>query len=135
MILGFCSLGYAHTTVLTTMLNPFQLGGGVLLTVLNCYLTKLGAGKHMITIPMGNALDLVRTGLTCRLVYQVVILTTKYGMCAFYLRIFTDRTSKRFIWGMVAFNTLYSVPLMFALIFRCNPIAGIVFLQYSLVPI
>ncbi len=45
-------------------------------------------------------------------------------MCAFYLRIFTDRKSRYFIWGMVAFNTIYTLPLVFALIFRCNPIQG-----------
>lgn len=51
-------------------------------------------------------------------------MTTKFAVCAFYLRVFTDRTSKIIIWAMFAFIAVFSVPLLFALIFRCHPIKG-----------
>lgn len=107
------------------LLTILQLGGGIVLAALNCYLTTLGAGMHLITIKKENAAGLMTYGLVCRILYQFVILTTKYGMCAFYLRIFTDRKSRYFIWGTVAYNTIYTIPLVFTLIFRCNPIQGI----------
>lgn len=63
-------------------------------------------------------------GFCARVLYQFTLMTTKFAVCAFYFRVFTDRTSKMVIWGMAAFVMAFSIPLLFAITLECRPIRG-----------
>ncbi len=105
--------------------------GGVVLTILNCVLVKYGAGRHIVTLTLHDIKMTIVLGFLCRVVYQFMLMTTKFAVCAFYLRIFQDRTSKIFIWVMIAATAGFTIPLFFGIMFRCNPVGG-VFPQYIL---
>jgi hypothetical protein len=88
--------------------------------------TNYGSGHHsqanenMQSMRMG-----MKIGFLCRLFYQVCLGTTKIGICLFYRRIFQDgRGSIIFVWGMVAFISAYSIPMIITVLFSCKPIQG-----------
>ncbi|KAE9365448.1 hypothetical protein N431DRAFT_101027 [Stipitochalara longipes BDJ] len=98
--------------------------GGIALTVINCLLTRYGSGKHIETLTLNDIVITIKLGFVARVLYQFTLLSTKLSICAFYYRVFTDRTSKRAIWLMAAAVTIFSIPLLLTLIFRCHPIEG-----------
>jgi hypothetical protein len=55
-----------------------------------------------------------------RLIYQLVLGTTKLGICAFYLRVFQDRKSKIWIYLLMGFICLFTVPLEIYVAARCQ---------------
>jgi hypothetical protein len=100
------------------------MSGGVVLAVLNGYLTKFGSGRHQDAIPFAHLDPLLRYAFVARQIYQFSLMTTKLGICAFYRRIFQDRTSKFIIWGMMAFVVCSSIPVMIAVFLQCQPREG-----------
>ncbi|KAH8650634.1 hypothetical protein BGZ60DRAFT_534287 [Tricladium varicosporioides] len=95
--------------------------GGFVLVILNCLLTRYGSGKHIQATTLSEGEVAVKLGFSAMLIYQFTLMTTKFGICAFYSRVFQDRTSKILIWSMAIFVALYSVPLLIAPFFRCHP--------------
>ncbi|KAN0089491.1 hypothetical protein V8E51_019751 [Hyaloscypha variabilis] len=104
--------------------------GSIALTIINCLLTRYGSGRHIETLTSYDISIQVELGFVARILYQFTLMSTKLAVCAFYLRVFTDRVSKRVIWSMAAVITIFSIPLLLSLIFRCNPIEG----AWSLTP-
>jgi hypothetical protein len=94
------------------------------ITALNCLLVHYGAGRHIQTMSLDDIKTTIKLGFATRITYQVCLMTTKISICLFYYRIFQDRWSKVFVWTMIAFLVLFTIPLTFALMFRCRPFAG-----------
>lgn len=59
-----------------------------------------------------------------RIVYHIVLATTKAAVLTLYLRVFRNQKSKYIIWGTLTFVTLYTISLIFVSIFQCRPIRG-----------
>ena len=100
--------------------------GGIGLTAINCILTHHGSGKHVETLTLNDIIIAIKLGFVGRILYQFSLMSTKFAICAFYHRVFTDSTSKKVIWLMAALITLFSVPLLFILMFQCRPVEGTV---------
>ena len=79
----------------------------------------------------GGAEIAMRLSFVSRVFYLVCLTATKLGICAFYLRVFQDRTSKRLVYLMVSFILITSTALLFATIFQCRPIAAAWSTNYS----
>ncbi|KAH7324041.1 hypothetical protein BKA65DRAFT_79297 [Rhexocercosporidium sp. MPI-PUGE-AT-0058] len=58
-----------------------------------------------------------------RIVFQFVICTTKLGICVFYLRLFPDRGSRRFLYALFAIVAALALAMEFTIIFSCSPIS------------
>ncbi|KAH6662307.1 hypothetical protein B0J14DRAFT_687130 [Halenospora varia] len=95
--------------------------GGIVLTIFNCLLTGYGSGKHIQATTLSEGEIAVKLGFSAMLMYQFTLMTTKFGICVFYSRVFQDRNSKIFIWSMAAFVAVYSIPLLIAPFVRCHP--------------
>jgi hypothetical protein len=114
---------HAHNCCISKSLYC-QVVGSIALTIINCLLTRYGSGRHIETLTSYDISIQVELGFVARILYQFTLMSTKLAVCAFYLRVFTDRVSKRVIWSMAAVITIFSIPLLLSLIFRCNPIEG-----------
>lgn len=80
--------------------------------------TKYGAGRDMAVSETPEAAAMAtRIEFASRILYQACLAATKLGICAFYLRVFQDRTSKRLVYLMAAFISATSLSLLFATIF------------------
>ncbi|KAE9380955.1 hypothetical protein N431DRAFT_477770 [Stipitochalara longipes BDJ] len=106
------------------------LNGGIVLTVLNCVLTRYGAGRHIILLTMPEIAKLDLIGTICRFLYTICLFTTKISICALYLRLFLERKDRIIVWTIVAYHVIFTIPLFFGLVFRCSPIQA----NWSLVP-
>ncbi|KAF8858709.1 hypothetical protein BDZ45DRAFT_743132 [Acephala macrosclerotiorum] len=82
----------------------------IVLTALNCELTRFGSGKHVEAASLASLAPSVTIGFAARLLYQFAVTNTKLGICDFYHRVFQDRRSKIFVWTMTAYITAYPVP-------------------------
>ena len=96
------------------------------MTTLNCMSTRYGSGHHMQASMNMQSIGMgMKIGFLCKLFYQLCLMTTKIGICLFYRRIFQDgRGSVIFVWGMIAFISAYSIPVIITVIFSCKPIKG-----------
>lgn len=94
------------------------------LTILNCLGVNYGVGKHIQASTINDSIIGIKVGLASRMCYQLVLSTTKLGICAFYLRVFRDRMSKMISVGMMVLVVLYTIPLELIVILRCKPIAA-----------
>jgi hypothetical protein len=70
-----------------------------------------GMGKRQALQSAADAMTTAWLSYALRLIYQVVLGTTKLGICMFYLRVFRDRTSQIFVYSMIGFICLFTVPL------------------------
>lgn len=59
-----------------------------------------------------------------RIIYQFVLCVTKLGICAFYLRMFQDHADKIYIYLIIIFLLITTIPIEFASLFQCNPVSG-----------
>jgi hypothetical protein len=105
--------------------------GGIALAVDNCLLTQYGSGRHIEALTLSDIEVTIKLGFVARILYQFTLGTTKIGVCAFYYRVFTDRLSKQIIWAMAACITIFSLPLLFSLMFRCHPLAGKLHMHFT----
>jgi hypothetical protein len=109
------------------LLTCTQILGGIGLTILNCILTRYGAGKHIqnpINQDLSNMKHQLQLTFVSRIVYQMSLMTTKIAICEFYRRIFTDRRSRIFVWTAIASVMAFSIPLTLSVVFECSPISG-----------
>ena len=108
-------------------LTKYQILGGIALTILNCLLTRFGAGRH-VQAPINQNLSSLERQLqlafASRILYQTCLMTTKIAICEFYKRIFSDRRSRIFIWCMIASVVAFSIPVSLSVVFECKTISG-----------
>ncbi|KFY53575.1 hypothetical protein V496_07441 [Pseudogymnoascus sp. VKM F-4515 (FW-2607)] len=96
---------------------------GTILIALNCLLTRYGSGRHQDAITEEQNQKVLLLGFITRLVYPLVLGTTKIAICALFLRIFrNDKRSRYAIYGFMAFVGSYTTSVMFTSIFQCHPI-------------
>jgi len=86
--------------------------GSAILTILDCVLTRYGAGRHIQTLTLADIRPQNILAYTVRLIYQLFLRGTKLGICFFYLRVFPDRNSRYIIFGLIAFIILFTIPLL-----------------------
>lgn len=84
-----------------------------------------GAGKHIQASSIDDTISGIKLGLASRTCYQLVLSTTKLGICAFYLRVFRDRTSKMLSHGIMILVVIYTIPLELIVILRCKPVEAV----------
>ena len=101
--------------------NSWQVVG-MCITVLNCLFVNHGSGRHQDALSNEDSIKAARMSYAARILYQVVLGTTKIGLCAFYLRVFSDRKSKILIYGMMSFVVLFASPLVLYVIVACRPL-------------
>ncbi len=89
-------------------------------TILNCVAILFGAGKHLSTQSPENAVKMLKLSFAARAAYQCVLGTTKIGLCAFYLRIFSDRRSRLAIYALMAFVGIYTIALEIYALSMCQ---------------
>ncbi|PMD45693.1 hypothetical protein L207DRAFT_562804 [Hyaloscypha variabilis F] len=95
---------------------------GLAIAILNCTYTKFGSGRHQIFQTTEEFANETLLAYFSRILYQTVLGTTKIGVCCLYLRVFTDRRSMVIIYALMAFITLFSVPLVIYVTVHCIPI-------------
>jgi hypothetical protein len=86
-------------------------------------LVKFGTGRHVQLSSLSDVNSTLILSYAVRLVYQFVLSTTKIAVCFFYLRVFTDRTSRYITYGIISYIVLFTIPLMLVQIFQCDPIS------------
>jgi hypothetical protein len=96
----------------------------VVLTVLNCVLTRYGAGRHAALVTLADQQKLSFIGTVCRFLYTACLSTTKVGICALYLRLFVERKDRMVVWMMVAYHAIVTIVLFFLLVLLCSPFEG-----------
>lgn len=80
-----------------------------------------GSGRHQSTTPLANVIPQLKLALAQRLVYQLVVGTTKISLCFFYLRIFTDKKGQWVSYGVMAFVSVYTIGLFLTSLLGCIP--------------
>jgi ABC-type dipeptide/oligopeptide/nickel transport system permease subunit len=83
-------------------------------------------GKHQALQSAADAITTAWLSYALRLIYQLVLGTTKLGICMFYLRVFKDRTSQILVFSMIAFICLFTVPLEIYVAVRCRQVDPLV---------
>lgn len=66
----------------------------------------------------------MKLAFATRIVYQYVLCVTKIGICAFYLRVFQDKGSKRLVYLLLAFIAIPFIVIEAYYIFSCKPISA-----------
>jgi hypothetical protein len=85
---------------------------GLVLGIINCVFIKFGTGHHAALQSLDDIIITVKLAYVNRIFYNFCLGTTKIGICAFYLRIFPDRTSRILSWilmGYISFITLFFI--------------------------
>lgn len=88
---------------------------------MNCAFVLYGAGKHQYLQIQQDAIRTERLSYISRIVYQIVLGTTKLGICAMYLKVFQDRTSRLTAYGFMAFISAFTLPLTNFVVIKCIP--------------
>jgi hypothetical protein len=91
------------------------------LTVLNCMFARYGFGHHETPQDDQYVATTARLSFLSRIIYQLVLGTTKMGLCAFYLRVFQDHKGKVTIYPLMAFIYLLTIPLEIYILYQCYP--------------
>lgn len=118
-----------HSTVRQADISHQILALG--LVTISCLFTRYGSGRHQKTVPLIDVVPQLKLALVQRLVYQLALGTTKISLCYFYLRIFTNSASDKWVpYAIMAFVTCYTVALFFVTAFGCIPPSDI----WSLAP-
>ncbi|PMD47714.1 hypothetical protein L207DRAFT_376760, partial [Hyaloscypha variabilis F] len=96
----------------------------ILLTTLNCVLTRYGAGHHRSTTTLQDYKTTLLIGYFVRLVYQLVLGTTKIAICTLFLRIFNSKKKDKYaMYSLLAFIGCYTTVFLFTSTFQCHPIS------------
>ncbi|KFY17061.1 hypothetical protein V492_00921 [Pseudogymnoascus sp. VKM F-4246] len=76
------------------------------LIVLNCLLTRYGAGRHQDALTEEQYQKTLLLGFFTRLLYPLVLGTTKIAICALFIRIFRGHKRGRYaIYGFMGLHT------------------------------
>lgn len=102
--------------------NPSQVVS-LGLAAISCLFVEYGAGHHQDLSTSADMIATKKLTFANRIVYQFVLGTTKLGICSFYLRIFQDKWSKRFIYALLAFILVAALTMEFTIIFSCKPVS------------
>ena len=78
-------------------------------------------GHHQSLQTPAEAITTAWLSYALRLIYQLVLATTKLGICAFYLRVFQDRKSRIWVFFLMGYICLYTIPLEIYVAARCQP--------------
>ena len=90
------------------------------MSVLNCICVAYGMGSPQYLQGASDATTTAWLSYALRLIYQVVLGTTKLGICMFYLRVFQDRKSQILIFSMMGFLCLFTIPLEIYVAVSCR---------------
>jgi uncharacterized membrane protein len=108
--------------------NYFWKVGSAILTILDCMLTRYGAGRLIQTLTLADIQVWIQPqdilAYTVRLIYQLVLSGTKLGICFFYLRLFLGRNSRYIIFGLIALIVFFTIPFLLVQIFQCKPVTN-----------
>jgi hypothetical protein len=63
-----------------------------------------------------------KLAFAARILYQIVIGTTKISICFFNLRVFRDRVSRYCMIALIISISIFTIALTFSIIFQCIPI-------------
>lgn len=91
--------------------DPDKLGD-VALIILNCAFVLYGSSHHSSLQSKANGILTIKLAFITRIFYSFILGTTKIWICAFYLRIFPDRTSRLLSCALFGFIGLYSLLFM-----------------------
>ncbi|PVH68748.1 hypothetical protein DL98DRAFT_474508 [Cadophora sp. DSE1049] len=91
------------------------------LTVLNCVFVHYGSGHHSMLQTKADGILTIKLAFVTRIFYNFVLGTTKIGICAFYLRIFSDQWSRYLSFALSGFIGLYTLFFVIFTIAFCFP--------------
>ena len=97
---------------------------GIAVAVISCVLVLYGAGRHVELMTLHKIVMTLLYTYVARVLYQLTLSLTKLSICASYLHIFKDRTSRRLTYGMIGFNILYTIPILILSIFQCRIVSN-----------
>jgi hypothetical protein len=103
---------------------PFQLLA-LILTILNCLFTLYGTGRHITVQEPQWVTPSLKVSYCVRLIYVLVLGTTKIAVLTLYRRVFDDKKTRNIIWSMMGAVALYSTPVLLMYLFQCRPIYGV----------
>ena len=86
-------------------------------------LIKYGTGRHFQLATYPDVTNQIILSYAVRLIYHFALSTTKLAVCFFYLRVFTDRRSRYICYGIMTYIVLFTIVLMFTMVFQCTPIS------------
>ncbi|KAE9363821.1 hypothetical protein N431DRAFT_497598 [Stipitochalara longipes BDJ] len=96
----------------------------IILTTLTCVLTRYGVGYHQSAITIRDYQTTLFLGYFVRLVYQLVLGTTKIAICTLFLRIFnSDKKNRYAMYSLLAFIGCYTTLFLLTSTFQCHPIS------------
>jgi hypothetical protein len=103
---------------------PFQLLA-LILTILNCLFTLYGTGRHITVQEPQWVTPSLKVSYCVRLIYVLVLGTTKIAVLTLYRRVFDDKKTRNIIWSMMGAVALYTTPVLLMYLFQCRPIYGV----------
>jgi hypothetical protein len=94
----------------------------LVLTILDCVMTRYGAGRHTSALSADELNTTLLLAFIARIVYQLVVGSTKIAICMSFLRVFQDRKGRYWMFSLITFAGVFTTALVFASIFQCRPI-------------
>lgn len=93
--------------------------------------TQYGNGKHIYAIPISESVMGTKLIYSCRFLYLLVIFACKTAFCASYLRIFSDRGSRKFLWAIMVYTVVTAVPIIILTAVPCLPVYHVWDMRYT----
>ncbi|KAI0001228.1 hypothetical protein F4779DRAFT_604409 [Xylariaceae sp. FL0662B] len=82
-----------------------------------------GIGRHMWDVPADSVAQGLKYFTIASWIYHILAISIRLAFLTLYLRLFSaGQKTKYFIIGGIVFVVLVNLAVMFALIFRCNPV-------------
>jgi hypothetical protein len=91
---------------------------------MNIDMTRYGSGRHIESTTPAELGQLLLRAYFARLLYQLVLGTTKIGLCLFNIRIFWNKASRQWMYSIIAVTTVYTLAIGFQITFQCRPVKG-----------
>lgn len=100
------------------------LGSGIPGTVINTQgFTANGLGKDVWTVPFNKITNFGYWFFVMEPMYFGQVTLLKMSLLFFYMRIFSQSSIKKLIWGTIIFNGIFGLTFIFVAIFQCTPIS------------
>ncbi|KAK3900991.1 hypothetical protein C8A05DRAFT_35351 [Staphylotrichum tortipilum] len=106
--------------------NLFGFIGSALFTALNIKAIDHGQSTDMWFVSFDNIAIVLKMFFADMLLYTITRFFVRASIILFYLRVFPPRSDNRLgriLQFTMAFNVIYNISFLFAVIFQCNPIS------------
>lgn len=94
----------------------------IVLSILHCLAVYVGVGRHTGYQQHPDLAAATADFYSSRLVYQLVLGTTKISLCCMYIRIFRDRISAIYMYCVLALTCAFTLGIEIFVAVRCKPV-------------